>query len=246
MATNYPGSLDDFATTSPAKLSDDDSTGRTHAERHNDVESAVEAIQGELGTDPAGAQATVKARLVSAEVALAGTLWPSTGIYYVGGFLPMGSSGSTLSIAANTQYYFPFWCPTSVSIAALCFWNSGTGAGNARVGIYSSTSGSSGEVPASLVVDAGTASVSSSSFKEVATTQALTGQTWYWLALVSDVTVAYNSVNVPTAGMDNSLSYYAELGYHAQTYGALPSSASTVARMTVASGRSHGAVWVKL
>lgn len=45
MATNYPTSVDDFATTSPANLGDDDSTGRTHPERHNDMESAMEAVQ---------------------------------------------------------------------------------------------------------------------------------------------------------------------------------------------------------
>jgi hypothetical protein len=48
MATNYPGSVDDFATTSPTNLADDDSTGRTHSERHNDIESAMEAVQSSL------------------------------------------------------------------------------------------------------------------------------------------------------------------------------------------------------
>jgi hypothetical protein len=45
MATNFPGSVDDFAKTSPTNLGDDDSTGRTHSERHNDLESAMEAVQ---------------------------------------------------------------------------------------------------------------------------------------------------------------------------------------------------------
>ena len=45
MATNFPSSVDDFATTSPTNLGDDDSTGRTHSERHNDMESAMEAVQ---------------------------------------------------------------------------------------------------------------------------------------------------------------------------------------------------------
>jgi hypothetical protein len=45
VATSFPGSVDDFATTSPTNLGDDDSTGRTHTERHNDMESAMEAVQ---------------------------------------------------------------------------------------------------------------------------------------------------------------------------------------------------------
>lgn len=43
--TAYPGSVDDFATTSPTNLGDDDSTGRTHSERHDDMEAAMEAVQ---------------------------------------------------------------------------------------------------------------------------------------------------------------------------------------------------------
>lgn len=43
--TAFPGAVDDFATTSPTNLGDDDSKGRTHSERHDDMESAMEAVQ---------------------------------------------------------------------------------------------------------------------------------------------------------------------------------------------------------
>jgi hypothetical protein len=65
----YPGALDDFALASPTNLGDSDIKGRTHSERHDDVEAAVEAIEAELGTDPAGASATVKARFDVIEAA---------------------------------------------------------------------------------------------------------------------------------------------------------------------------------
>lgn len=61
--TAYPGGIDDFSTTSPTNLGDDDSKGRVHSERHDDMEAAMEAVQAELGVDPAGASATVVARL---------------------------------------------------------------------------------------------------------------------------------------------------------------------------------------
>jgi hypothetical protein len=61
--SNYPGALDNFAEASPTNLGDEDSTGRTHSERHDDVEAAMEAVQGELGTNPAGSASTVSARL---------------------------------------------------------------------------------------------------------------------------------------------------------------------------------------
>lgn len=66
--SNYPGSLDDFSTTSPPNLGDTDSTGRSHSKRHDDLEAAVEAVQGELGVNPSGPSAsTVAARLTGIE-----------------------------------------------------------------------------------------------------------------------------------------------------------------------------------
>lgn len=46
--TSFPSSVDDFATTSPGNLSDDDSTGRKHSERHDDMEAAMEVVQTHL------------------------------------------------------------------------------------------------------------------------------------------------------------------------------------------------------
>jgi len=59
----YPGSLDNFATTSPAQLVNVDSTGRDHDARHDDLEAAVENIEAELGTNPSSSWSTVTARL---------------------------------------------------------------------------------------------------------------------------------------------------------------------------------------
>ena len=67
----YPGALDNFAEASPPYLADDDTTGRDHPARHDDMEAAMEAVQGELGTDPAGGAATVKARLDAADSTVA-------------------------------------------------------------------------------------------------------------------------------------------------------------------------------
>lgn len=44
--TSFPGSVDDFAAASPTNnLGDDDTTGRKHSERHDDMEAAMEAVQ---------------------------------------------------------------------------------------------------------------------------------------------------------------------------------------------------------
>ena len=63
MASNYPGSLDTFDTIASDKKTSDAVGGRTHRQMHNDLGDAIEAIETELGTDPAGAYSTVKARL---------------------------------------------------------------------------------------------------------------------------------------------------------------------------------------
>lgn len=63
MATNYPGSLDSL--TNPA--AGDALNSPSHAGQHANANDAIEAIEAELGTDPAGASATVKARFEAIE-----------------------------------------------------------------------------------------------------------------------------------------------------------------------------------
>jgi len=65
VASNYPASLDSFDTIASDKKTSDSVGGRTHRAMHNDLGDAIEAVQAELGTDPAGAYATVKARLAA-------------------------------------------------------------------------------------------------------------------------------------------------------------------------------------
>ena len=65
MATNYPGALDTL-TDMGANLG---TAGKLHSTVHGNANDAIEAIQAELGVDPAGAQATVRARLEAIEAA---------------------------------------------------------------------------------------------------------------------------------------------------------------------------------
>jgi hypothetical protein len=67
VASSYPGSLDSFDTIASDKKTSDAVGGRTHRQMHNDLGDAIEAVQAELGTDPAGAYATVKARFEAIE-----------------------------------------------------------------------------------------------------------------------------------------------------------------------------------
>jgi hypothetical protein len=65
MATNYPGALDSL--TNPTATDTLDSVTVPHASQHTDINDAVEAIEGELGTNPKGSFASVKARLVAGD-----------------------------------------------------------------------------------------------------------------------------------------------------------------------------------
>ena len=70
MATNYPGALDNL--TNPTATDTLDSATVPHASQHADINDAVEAIEGELGTNPKGSKATVKARLDDVDTAING------------------------------------------------------------------------------------------------------------------------------------------------------------------------------
>ncbi|MEK9646906.1 MAG: hypothetical protein VW547_15320, partial [Alphaproteobacteria bacterium] len=67
MASNYPGSLDTFDTIASDKKTSDSVGGRTHRDMHNDLGDAIESVQTELGTNPSGSYATVKARFEAIE-----------------------------------------------------------------------------------------------------------------------------------------------------------------------------------
>ena len=64
MATSYPDGLDNF--TNPTASDYLDSATVPHATQHANANDAIEAIETELGTDPKGTYASVKARLDAA------------------------------------------------------------------------------------------------------------------------------------------------------------------------------------
>lgn len=68
MATNYPGALD--ALTNPT--STDNMATVSHSAQHTNANDAIEAIQAELGINPAGSEATVVARLDAADTTISG------------------------------------------------------------------------------------------------------------------------------------------------------------------------------
>lgn len=68
MPSSYPGGYDNLA----ARTDSSTATPNAHATDHTDERNAINAIQAELGLDPSGASATVKARLDALDTTVAG------------------------------------------------------------------------------------------------------------------------------------------------------------------------------
>jgi hypothetical protein len=200
--TAFPGALDDFATTSPTNLGDDDSTGRTHVERHNDTEAAIEAVQAELGTDPAGAQATVKARLDEhARAMVTDVLWTS-GTYACNALGTTITGAQTITSVANRVLYFPWWCPNSATLDRIAVEVTTLFAGaNATLGLYGTTTDL---MPGSLIANFGEIDCASAAVKELTISQAVVGGRLYWLCCHQETgTVVYKG-NTPSSGVSLS------------------------------------------
>lgn len=110
MASNYPTGLDSYAVINPT----DPRNAPSLSGRLNDIGDAIEAIENELGTDPSGASATVKARLealeagtplTAAEIAYAGsTNLSSTNVEAALDELDAEKAAAAAATAAGTSY----------------------------------------------------------------------------------------------------------------------------------------------
>lgn len=104
MTTSYPAALDSFTNPTGTDELDDEIGTRTHSEFHADTNDAIEAIQAELGTDPSGSEATVKARIAAAETATANHLADTADAHAASAITntPAGNlSGTTVQAALN-------------------------------------------------------------------------------------------------------------------------------------------------
>lgn len=280
----YPASLDDLTTAVPSDgdaptTALDDAT-YPHDDHHRALGVAVEAIETELGTDPAGSDTDVKTRLATLDTTVAAkvpkSLVDAAGDLIYGSAddtparLGIGTAGQVLTVnsgatapewadaaggggsaglapifyparytfvpnaqefglthAAGYGYWTPFPVERDVTLDRIGVEITTAGASTVlRMGIYADDGGS----PGSLVLDAGTVDASSTGWKEITISQALTaGRVWLCLA-------AQGSNNVTTRGNYGVLSvpFLSATGdrnggcyYKASITGALPASAGT-------------------
>ena len=108
MATSYPGALDNF--TNPTSSDTLDSAAVPHATQHANANDAIEAIEAELGTNPKGSSATVKARLdtldttVSGKAAIASPMFTGTPTLPTGTIATTQAAGNSTTAVATTAF----------------------------------------------------------------------------------------------------------------------------------------------
>lgn len=103
MASGYPASIDSLAT----NKTDATAMATDHAGHHNDLADAVNKIETELGTNPKGSSATVKARLdtlaTKASPTFTGVVTVAAGTAAAPSIVPTGDTDTGIfAPAANT------------------------------------------------------------------------------------------------------------------------------------------------
>ena len=227
---NYPTSLDTL--TNPT--SSDGLASPPHATQHADVNDIVEALETKLGTGAStptttGHVLTVTGAGATAYQAASGGAMPIavggigyvTGQYYDGQGLMQ--AGANTALVADTLYASAFLAVNTKSFDRIGISVTTGAAGNARLGIYASTTDG---WPGALILDAGTVDTSSIAGVEITISQSLTLGSLYWLALVANntATIRHHSTATSVAAGLNTLtatSYSGRL-QRAFVYAALP------------------------
>ena len=112
MATSYPGALDAF--TNP--VGTDTQAAVDHAAQHTNANDAIEAIEAELGLDPAGTYATVKARLDDIE----DTVWTAAQLGFLDWNYDVQYIQAGTALGANgTVYVQKLWTPKPITVTNL-------------------------------------------------------------------------------------------------------------------------------
>lgn len=135
------------------------------------------------------------------------------------------TSTATQVLTANRVYYLPFSLPgAAIDTIAV---NVGTGAGNARIGLYYNVYGTG--LPGGLIVDAGQIDVSGTGLVSVVLPSVLTmPMDWFWAAAVFDSTptmVCGVATNAAILGSSSTTSSTRAL-MATLTFGALPATAT--------------------
>ena len=237
MASTFPTSIDNFTNPTTTSLL----TSPSHAGQHSDINDAVEAIETAIGTTaapvlaklasptftgtpaaPTAAVGTNTTQIATTAFVLSnGPAMPMVSTYYYKTL----SGGSTNTPAANRTFYLPIFIAQSTTIDRIALRTSATfsGTSTVRLGIYNS----SGGLPTTVSLDAGTVSATAASTNYTITVSHTLAAGLYFLAQ-----------NTQTAATTNNYAS-ANTSYLQMTTGTTPSSTMPAAwyeDVTVTSG----------
>ena len=181
MATSFPTSLD--ALTNPT--GSNTLASPDHAGQHADANDAIEALQAKVGVDSSAVVTSLDYKVAQKNFLkpISGSTYPALG--------NVGSEATAGAVTVNTTYYTPFFVPETPTYNQISIRAGSTfsGTGTVRLGIYSETQGK----PATLVLDAGTVSVTVAGTVYTATiSQSLTAG-MYFLAANSQTAATTNT-----------------------------------------------------
>lgn len=193
-----------------------------------------------------GSGLSISGTTISATAAATGLGTPvvpwKTGRYYDTSQLWAGTFGNVAAVA-NRFYATPVFVPNDVTVDRIGVYVTATAAGNARLGIYAM--GTDGW-PGALILDAGTVATNTGGAKEITISQALSGGTWYYLAMVANAGASYYGWSTTTTVQpygQPTLSNTAAtqpMFYTTFSYAALPNPYGSVASATWPSN------WIKI
>jgi hypothetical protein len=140
-----------------------------------------------------------------------------------------GSAETTVSATANRLYFAPLYIPSATTLSEIGI-NVDSGTSSIRFGIYNN----SGSLPSTLLTDFGEDTTGGTGYKSKAISQALSAG-WYWVAAVFNNTPTLPASSIFKEMLGSSSSGFSTViggCYMSHTYGALPSSASSLTNMS--------------
>jgi hypothetical protein len=167
-----------------------------HDDHHRALGVAVEAVETELGTDPSGSEATVKARIAAVEAAASPTprrLAPASATHYMVPVTAVDTDAASQTAAlAQIGFWWPCYAHRALTVTgfAIYCWTLEVGS-TMRFGIYANSG--TDLTPGSLVADFGTVAGTTAGEKTVAGSQAISaGYFWVCLWASNNTTVRWN------------------------------------------------------
>jgi hypothetical protein len=183
MATNFPTSLDSL--TNPT--STDGLDNPSHSAQHANANDAIEALEAKVGIDNSAVTTSLDYLTQQSNAIASSGL--ASGTYYTTS--SNTATTATTTTTTGTVSYLPFLVEKTTTFDRIACRTSSTvtGTSTVRLGIYNN----SNKQPSTVLLDAGTVSVTATTTIYSITINQTLNPGWYWLAHVVNSTTGTHS-----------------------------------------------------